>query len=394
MLIGCRVVVLFILMSLVAGVAFAEEKSEETKSAPGSFDNEAFEGKACEGVCAHYVSKALLRSAKDFFDKNHIDTAKRYLNMILKDYRQTAAALEAGRLLKVWKKISRFDAGGRIEFVSTSSLFGVGLGIAIPAAFEASSPVIFGLSIVGFTAVGLVGSLLGSSRWAITPGQASSITIGTVWGTWNAFAISGIAQLGGVIPLRLGIVGGVLGYTAGALIGYFQKPSIDVVTFASSLGLWMGGVTGAISIIMGEQGINLSFEGVLSALLATTNIGLLAGIFLHPVINFSRSRSIFINLGGVVGGALGAGLVLLGSPTSATPYVTAALLGAAAGMGLTIFFTRNMRAAKRTHTSFSLLSYRKGEWSLNMPLPSAAPTRDRNGQMTLGLQIPLASGRW
>lgn len=357
----------------------------------------------CNDACRELVARVMLRSAQDFYQVEQVSMAIQYLKQIRARYPRTKAGQRALLLLKAWQKTqrTRFDLGGRIEFVVFSSLYGVALGGLLPLAFEASEAWIYGLSLLGFTAAALTGSLLWTQYRPISAGEASSVTTGTIWGAWNFLAIAGIFNVNDSDLLKLAELGSAVGYAAGLVSGILLKPKIGQVTMASSVGVWLTAYTGLALLLLIDNNVNPSQQAVFTALLAASDLGLVAGALLHRQTRFSRSRIFLINVGGVVGGAVGGGIMLIVSSLvtsmKATPALVVVGITATAGLGLTTWLTRKMKPEgpdAAVAGSGSLLHYRRGRWAWDVPTPMFMPGRTPQGTVDMRLQLPLLSGRW
>ena len=346
----------------------------------------------CLGICAEIVAENLLRTAKEFIRIGQAEIGKRYLSKILRKYPQTSAA-------KIAATTKPLDQSGRIEFIIFTSVYGVALGGIVPGAFNTNSPALFGLSLLIFTGAALGGSIIGTRGLSMSVAQTRLIETATLWMTWNFGAISVIAGVNRIEDVFKLIGGGMLlGYTGGFLASRFLPLQEGQITFASTIGIWTMTYTGLLLGILEDNNIRISSVALTLSLMMASDIGLIVGAVLHPFIRFSRGRSLLVSLGGLVGGVTGAGIILIVSSNSNS--VTAAFATVIAtgllGMGLAVFFTRNMKpAAKGAYVAGnSLINYRKGQWFAGIPIPQVAPKTHADGRSVLQFSVPIASGNW
>jgi hypothetical protein len=147
---------------------------------------------------------------------------------------------------------ARSTSGGRVELQVFSTLYGLWLGVAVPAAFGAEGSEAYGIGLlIGGPAGFLTGLGLARSR-DLTSGQARAITYGGLWGTWQGFGWTEVLDLGEGLTCDLDLcvndggpeerfAGMVLGGLAGIGLGVLLsgRPITDGVATSATLGsLW------------------------------------------------------------------------------------------------------------------------------------------------------------
>ena len=178
---------------------------------------------------------------------------------------------------------------------------------------EAGSRTVFSSLVVGGLAGIATGSVL--SRRPISPGTATTVSFGALWGTW------------------FGVAGSVLG--------------------------------------------NLEGDAFLATTLLGGNAGLLAAALMAPQWDLTRDRARLISIAGVIGGLAGGGLDLLIQPDNEKVAIGIPLATSIAGLAMGAVLTRDrpseedlFRGSGPTGAAEnSLLHYANGRVGLGMPAP-------------------------
>jgi hypothetical protein len=140
-----------------------------------------------------------------------------------------------------------------------------------------------------------------------------------------------------------------IGIATGALLGYGRRPTPGRVAFTSSMTLWGGLLGSAITSAVMPYGDRRTEDSFLVGL-GGYNLGLIGGLILAPQVDPSAARMRFVDLGGVGGALLGAGVYALAaqSNTDARAAWGVGAIGAAVGLGVTWFATT--RFDEKSHT--------------------------------------------
>ena len=369
----------------------------------------------CSQYCMEAIASILYESAMRFRRFKYTKMAQLYLQQILLHYSTTRAAKLAQLQLVQWDTVREsvkdreqwwrskkpvLDQRGRLEFIITSSLGGIFLGVGLPIAFNNSTATVIGLSILGFLALGVTASILGTMNAEMTPGQGSIAGIGLLWGTMNFGMIAGLARAGVEDSFRLILVGAVLGYAAGTIVPRFFKPTAGQVTMGASLGAWLMGYTGGIFAMASWNNPQVLIDGLLVGMMIAGDLGLAGGMWLGSVLNWSRNRILFINLGGVVSAAVGMSILLIANANLGDPLTWGLtnILSSIIGMTVTILLTNGMRSESEEEKQYlavgSLVHYERGRWSAGMPIPTILPDTTRPQAGAILVNVPLVQGRW
>ena len=140
-----------------------------------------------------------------------------------------------------------------------------------------------------------------------------------------------------------------IGIATGTLMGYGRRPTPGRVAFTSSATLWGGLLAStATAAIMPYGGRRTEDSYLVGA--GGYNLGLFTGMLLAPRIDPSVTRMRFVDLGGVGGALLGAGVYALAAQSSRDERLAYGMgaLGAAVGLGLT--WVATARFDEKSHT--------------------------------------------
>lgn len=213
---------------------------------------------------------------------------------------------------------------------------------------EQTEEAVFASMIVG-SVVGLAGGML-AARQEITPGTATSATLGSLWGSW-------------------------FGVASSILLDFDEDP------------------TWAATMIAGDM-------------------GLVAGALAGSRWPLSRSRARMISVGGLIGTFGGLGLVLISDTDNEDAAIGITLTGSVIGLVLGAVLTEgrsaeedasgNGQAADIFTATGALLNRSGGDWSLSAPLPSPALGADlatyrldgANGSAGVVWKVPLLNVRF
>lgn len=136
--------------------------------------------------------------------------------------------------------------------------------------------------------------------------------------------------------------GATLGALGGGLIGALRQPTPGRVSFTLSTSLW-GGLATSFAAAAISPDESRRTEQAFTAGMVGYNVGLVGGLIFAPSIAPSVARVRFVDLGGIGGGLIGAGLYTLaagGGESRAS--LGAASAGTLVGLGLTWWATSGM----------------------------------------------------
>ena len=163
------------------------------------------------------------------------------------------------------------------------------------------------------------------------------------------------------------ILGGAAGIAAGAALSSRPiSPGVaTAVNFGSLWGSWLGFGFGYLA--------DLEDDALLAATLVGGNAGLVGTALKARDWNPSRSRARIVSIYGVIGGLSGLGVDLLAQPDDEKVAMGIPLAGSIAGLALGVMNTRSYDtvepAAAGTPPGGALLNLSQGTWSLGAPMP-------------------------
>lgn len=338
----------------------------------------------------------ILGTAERFREQGRDDVATALYEYLVGRFGDTAAAARARELLGS-RPGGGSTRGGRVELQVWSTLYGLWLGVAVPAMFGADGPKPYGIGLLlggpfGF----LTGAGLARSR-ELTDAQARAITFGGTWGTWQGYGWAEVLDWGEFDystcdPLGCQgedksserrfagmVLGGVAGIATGALLSRRDLAPGDValVNLGALWGTWFGLAGGVLAGAHDDK--------LLATTLLAGDAGILSMALLAPGWNMSRNRARLISIAGVVGGLAGAGVDLIAQPDDEKTGIAIPLVMSVAGLAIGAATTRNYdaRAVSDGGPAAALVQFGHGRVSLGVPMPVAllAPVV-RHGRLT------------
>ena len=233
---------------------------------------------------------------------------------------------------------------GRVEVVTTASLYGAGLGGQLANAINADGNIV-PLIVVGGLGAGLAGSILATEDKTISDAQARLLSTGIIFGYvltaegLAAFA-SDSAEING--PLAIGsLVGAAVGTKLAMDFPNMKLGDVSLVNSSAVIGV-IGTLLGTV-VVLGEDP-DVDFPTLLlGATVASTG----AGVALAHKWDITSGRITLINLGGIAGLLAGGAVIALGSDSmNARSGAGIALGSGIAGLATAAYLTRdNPRAS-------------------------------------------------
>lgn len=225
----------------------------------------------------------------------------------------------------------------RAELVVVQTLHGMTQGLLLCAAADCDgSQTVAGAALAG-AGVGAGVSLL-ASRAGVRPGQALAVNSGSAWGLYYGAMGSELFDTQSDNDPMTAAVSGLAFTGAGALVGYLARPTAGQVSMVNSGGLW---ATVVASLLL-ETDDSLDASQSAGLRMAATTGGLVGLGVLARSEPQSRSRMLFIDAGGVLGGLLGAATVLLLDQDAGDALLVGASVGIGAGLGTAAVLTREV----------------------------------------------------
>jgi len=342
----------------------------------------------------------LLEAADSLEAEGRTGAAAELRAYLLRRYPGTAAAAEVQRRMAVAP--APIDRSGRIELLVWSTLYGLWLGAAVPAALEADDPEAYGLGVLAGGPAGFFLSKAYTERRPMGEGNARAITLGGSWGTWQGYGWREVLDLGtreecfitvqgqeqcfetdadASTVIAAMIAGGLAGLVAGTAISARGPIAPGTATLANFGALWGSGFATAAGVFL-----DVEDDPLLATALIGGNAGLLGGALLGRARPMSRGRARLINIAGVVGLLAGVGIDLLLLNESdnekllvAVPTATS-VLGLLYGAHWTRDYDRNQRRRFEGPGGGALLELHDGRLAFDVPTPVPALLQKRSGR--------------
>lgn len=355
--------------------------------------------------------------ARQLEEEGRLEEARLLYRLIQERYPESYAAGTAGLRL-VATATPRIDRSGRTELLVWSTLYGLWLGAAVPAALDADGLEPYGVGLLLGGPAGFLAARNYTRTRPVSEGQARAITFGGSWGTWQAFGwrevfdigektqTSCLPDMGQCIEHRSDpssgalfgsmILGGLAGVATGAAIAGSRDIAAGdaaAVNYAALWGTWYGVVVGVLA--------DLDGDGLLAAALLGGDVGLGTAAVLAPDWGLSVDRVRLISIAGVAGGLAGAGLDLLLQPGNDRVAILIPAITSALGLALGVHWTRDRDASGLGDSTAgsagdgALVDLRDGRWSYRLPQPVPVPLRNRDSRgWSPGLRVELLHARF
>ncbi len=345
----------------------------------------------------------LLGVAQRLRAEGRISLANSLVDLILERYAGTAAAAEAQRLRAELRRVPE-ERSGKTELLVWTTLYGLSLGVMVPASFNVDEPEVYGIGlIVGGPAGFLLGRGIGRMQ-TISEGQARAISLGTLWGAWQGlgwtYALDlGVDKCAGCFAddpsaetvVRGTLIGSLVGFGTGVALAR-KNISAGTATTVSFGALWGTWYSFALTVL---TEMNDGDDAMMTTLIGG-NIGLVSTALLAPSWNLSRGRARLISISGLAGLLAGFGALLIIQPDDFDKAIGVPMATSAIGLGLGVRWTRNYDERGSTRQPSpggeALLDLRDGRWSLNLPEPNLRMLETRAGNRPVyrpGLALPL-----
>ncbi|MDH3199172.1 MAG: hypothetical protein OEO21_13125 [Candidatus Krumholzibacteria bacterium] len=265
-------------------------------------------------------ARLLYRMALRQCTERRYDEASRLLDELERSYPEHYEALQAERIRDDVRELAGaprtlyspqglIDQSGRTDVLIFSGYYGLWLGIAVPAALEADTPEAYAAGLLFVPAFSVLVGHLATKNRDVTDADASLISSGGWLGTLHGLGWAGVADKRGEEVLAWGIAGGLGGITlAMGLNAAFEFSEGHAALTGSAL--WWGGWLGFLTAL----GAGLEEDDVLkAALIGSGGLTVVTALAAHDT-PLTRRRVRFMNLGGFLGAAGGAGVLLLATP--------------------------------------------------------------------------------
>jgi hypothetical protein len=353
----------------------------------------------------------ILHAAEQFRLQGEHAVAQALLQYLQRHYAGTPAAGEVERLRLAMRRVIRPEQSGRTELMVWGSTYGAWLGVALPMIADADGPEAYGFGLLLGAPAGFFAGRAYANATNLTEGQARAITFGGTWGTYQGFALAELFELGDRVadwctapeerfcreahmPTRVaaGVAGGLAGIGVGAVVA--RKPitagTAAAVSSAAMWGTWFGWAAGMVA--------HQEDKALLASTLVGGNAALIAAGLTAPSWEVSENRVRLISVSGLVGGLVGAGIILIAQPEDQAVIVGIPLVTSAIGLAAGVHYTRDMDAPRGGAGGLNgpggaLIRRDNGQWALSVPEPSIRWERGRPGTRPAAY-VPLLSARF
>lgn len=355
------------------------------------------------------TAAVILNTARRLEREGRPEVARELLRFLQQRYLGTPAATEAQSLLSSLPRVMT-GGTGRTGFVLFNTIYGGFLGVAIPAALNASGSEPFGAGLLLGVPLGYFGSRAFSKSRFTSPGQAGIASFATTWGTWQGLALQQAAGFGDqefcdtfgcfrsesdTAPWVAQVVGGVAGLATGwALAASREIPAgtSTLISHSAFWGTWFGLSLGVVS--------DLHDKDLFWSMIAAGNAGLLLAIPAASKWRPPASRVRLITAGGVAGGLVGFGIDLLANVDGEGAALGIPAVSSALGLIIGAVATGNRRGlegnASAAPASGALVDATEG-LKVNLPMPQPALFRVLNHKgdwiSRPGMRVILFQGR-
>ena len=317
------------------------------------------------------------------------DKALRKLDWAISAYPETGYRLlaadkreEVAILLQQPKPISGISRAGLVGF---GTFFTTWLGVGTLILLDADEAGPYGLVLIAGPVGGLLGSLRLTQESKLTDGQASLINLGGAWGIWQAVAAANLANASDKLRVGASMAGGAIGLALASSIvrGRDISPGdATLINFGGIWGTWFS-ICGAMAA---RDRSSDSSNFVLGSAMTGGNIGLLTMAAWSTKLNMSRARARLINIGGIVGTLYGLGTsILLDIEPDDRSFWSLMGLGGVVGLTAGAYFTRNYDTPESyfTESGVGLLNLESAEkrWSLSLPAITVSPISGRDSRI-------------
>lgn len=349
-------------------------------------------------------AKAIYEAASQMADNEEYDKTIKRLDWITAEYSGTEYARLAKNkkqeivILRLQPKPIR--GASRVSLVGFGTLFTTWLGIGTLMLLDADDPEPYGLALIAGPISGVIGSLNLTRDSKLSNGQASLINLGGAWGIWQATGAAMLADVNNKAVVGASMAGGIMGFVLSSSIvkgRHISPGDATLINFGGIWGTWFS-ICGAMVADV-QDGDNILASAIIGG-----DMGLLATAAWVPKLNMSRSRARLINAGGIIGTLYGLGTDILFEIDSGEPAFwgimgLGGILGLAAGAYLTRkhdgdagYFAESQLSRGGIEIQRNLLNIEYGEQKWALPLPTLTFSRPNSGPgqiPNLKLQVPL-----
>ena len=272
-------------------------------------------------------------------------------------------------LLQQPKPISGISRASLVGFGTIYTTW-VGVGTLILLDVDEGGP--YGLALIVGSVGGLLGSLSLTRESELSDGQASLITLGGTWGVWQAVGAANLANASDKLRVGASMAGGAIGLALASSIvrGRDISPGdATLINFGGIWGTWFS-ICGAMAA---RDRSSDSSKFVLGSAMMGGNVGLSTMAAWSAKLDMSLARARLINIGGIVGTLYGLGTsILLDIEPEDRSFWSLMGIGGVVGLTAGAYFTRNYdtQTSYFTESGVGLLNLEAAEKRWNVSLPA------------------------
>jgi len=230
------------------------------------------------------------------------------------------------------------DQSGRTDLLVFAGYYGLFLGIATPAAFDADEGREIAAGLLAAVPLTLGGTAFLTRNAEIGKGRAEMIALAGQFGTWQGlgWAATPEGDDNNKDVLKAGIFTGAGAIALTTLLTHGREIGeghAAISSFAWTWGAWFGLVVAQLAGADGDEVLTPALIGS-EALLGAALVGARGA-------RVSRARTRLVSLLGIAGGAFGLGLYALGNNGNEERGFASVGVGSLAGLGLGTWLTRS-----------------------------------------------------
>jgi len=289
-------------------------------------------------------AKLIYEAASQLVTDEEYDKAIRRFDRIISEYPRTEYANlsedKKGEIAILRLQPKPISGISRVSLVGFSTLFTTWIGIGALILVEADEPEPYGLALIFGPLGGLASSMNLTRNSNLSDGQVSLINYGGAWGVWQAIAAAIIADVEEKGVVGASMAGGIIGLAlSGSIVnGRDISPGdATMINFGGIWGTWFG-LCGAIAANVEDE------DNLLASAMIGGDAGLLTMAALSPKLNMSRARARLINISGIVGTLYGLGTNVLFEVDDKHNFWGVMVIGSVLGLAAGTYFTRNYDA--------------------------------------------------
>ena len=269
----------------------------------------------------------------DDFSARHPEEASQLgLGAMTPELRRLA---ESKRVL--FREGALLDRSGRTDLLIFAGYYGVWLGIGTPVALDADAPGEYALGLLTIPPLALATAHFATRNRGFTDADAMLVTLGGHFGTWQGIGWANVADMErNEDVVGAGILAGLGGIGTSVLLVHAADLR-DGHTSLMDAGMYWGAGLGLLAGVWSDQ----DDDDLLTAALIGSDAGVVAAGLFGKDTTLTPRRIRLANLGGVVGGILGAGVLLLAETEDEKAAAGIIAVGSVSGAAAALHWTKD-----------------------------------------------------